>query len=215
MNRSLSRHHSIADLRLAARGRLPRAVFDYMHGAAEDEVTLYRNQADFDRYPGSSASYGVSNRVVGPAPVHPQTLCPVRRDGPGPCQVSFFGGLTVRQVDVPEVSTDNNIAVASLRDIFGMKCATVPARSENKDYLDIHALITTSGLRLAEGIACAKAIYGTQYNPMQTLQALCYFADLPEPLPEVAQSDLLAAVNEVNLERLPEITASRHIAGGL
>ena len=50
MNRSLSNCHTIADLRLAAKRRLPRAVFDYMDGAAEDEVTLYRNQADFDRY---------------------------------------------------------------------------------------------------------------------------------------------------------------------
>lgn len=143
------------------------------------------------------------------------TLTCIVETGAGPCQISFFGGLTIRQVDVPEVSTGNNIAVASLRDIFGMKCATVPARSENKDYLDIHALITTSGLSLAEGIACAKAIYGSQYNPMQTLQALCYFADLPEPLPEVAQSDLLSAVNEVNLDRLPKITASCRIAEGL
>ena len=46
----LSRCHSIADLRRAAKRRLPRAVFDYMDGAAEDEVTLYRNQADFGRY---------------------------------------------------------------------------------------------------------------------------------------------------------------------
>ena len=48
--RILSGCHSIADLRRAARRRLPRAVFDYMDGAAEDEVTLYRNQADFGRY---------------------------------------------------------------------------------------------------------------------------------------------------------------------
>ena len=49
-NRILSGCHSIADLRRAAKRRLPRAVFDYMDGAAEDEVTLYRNQADFGRY---------------------------------------------------------------------------------------------------------------------------------------------------------------------
>ena len=48
--RILSGCHSINDLRRAAKRRLPRAVFDYMDGAAEDEVTLYRNQADFGRY---------------------------------------------------------------------------------------------------------------------------------------------------------------------
>ena len=49
-SRILSRCHSIADLRRAARRRLPKAVFGYMDGAAEDEVTLRRNQADFGRY---------------------------------------------------------------------------------------------------------------------------------------------------------------------
>ena len=46
----MSRCHSLADLRRAAKRRLPRAVFDYMDGAAEDEVTMRRNQADFGRY---------------------------------------------------------------------------------------------------------------------------------------------------------------------
>ena len=49
-NRILSGCHSIADLRRAAKRRLPTAVFDYLDGAAEDEVTLGRNQADFGRY---------------------------------------------------------------------------------------------------------------------------------------------------------------------
>ena len=50
MNKTLSDCHSIADLRRVAKRRLPKAVFDYMDGAAEDEVTLYHNQADFGRY---------------------------------------------------------------------------------------------------------------------------------------------------------------------
>ena len=49
-NKILSGCHSIADLRHAAKRRLPKAVFDYMDGAAEDEVTRYYNQADFGRY---------------------------------------------------------------------------------------------------------------------------------------------------------------------
>lgn len=36
---------NIDDLRLAARRRLPRAVFDFIDGAAEDELTLRRNTA--------------------------------------------------------------------------------------------------------------------------------------------------------------------------
>ncbi|HEY7142062.1 MAG TPA: alpha-hydroxy acid oxidase [Methylomirabilota bacterium] len=41
---------TIDDLRTAARRRLPRALFDYIDGGAEDEVTLRANQADFQRY---------------------------------------------------------------------------------------------------------------------------------------------------------------------
>ena len=41
---------TIDDLRAAARRRLPRALFDYIDGGAEDEVTLRENRAGFQRY---------------------------------------------------------------------------------------------------------------------------------------------------------------------
>jgi L-lactate dehydrogenase (cytochrome) len=47
LNRALRGCHSIADLRCRARRRLPRAIFDYLDGAADDEVTLARNSAAF------------------------------------------------------------------------------------------------------------------------------------------------------------------------
>src|SRR5947209_17390419 len=40
---------NIADLRRLAQRRLPRAVFDYIDGGAEDEVTLRGNERAFDR----------------------------------------------------------------------------------------------------------------------------------------------------------------------
>jgi L-lactate dehydrogenase (cytochrome) len=40
---------TIEDLRRGARRRLPRAVFDFIDGAAEDEVTLRRNRDAFER----------------------------------------------------------------------------------------------------------------------------------------------------------------------
>ena len=43
----LKRAQSIADLRLMARRRIPRAVFDFFDGGAEDETTLRRNAAAF------------------------------------------------------------------------------------------------------------------------------------------------------------------------
>jgi L-lactate dehydrogenase (cytochrome) len=47
--RRLARAHNIAELRRAARRVLPAAVFDYVDGGAEDEVSLRRNRAAFDR----------------------------------------------------------------------------------------------------------------------------------------------------------------------
>lgn len=47
---SLADFINIGDLRCAARKRLPRPVFDYLDGGAEDEVTLRRNIAAFGDY---------------------------------------------------------------------------------------------------------------------------------------------------------------------
>lgn len=44
----LKRCHNIADLRKAAWWRLPAPMFHYMDGAADDEVTLARNESAFD-----------------------------------------------------------------------------------------------------------------------------------------------------------------------
>ena len=47
VERRLSRAASVGDLRRIARRRLPRGVFDYVDGAAEDEVTAARNAAAY------------------------------------------------------------------------------------------------------------------------------------------------------------------------
>ena len=41
---------NVADLRLIARSRLPRGVFDYIDGAAEDEITCERNNSDYHNW---------------------------------------------------------------------------------------------------------------------------------------------------------------------
>ena len=46
---ALQRALSIDDLRRLARSRLPRFVFDFIDGGAEDEITLRRNRQDFER----------------------------------------------------------------------------------------------------------------------------------------------------------------------
>ena len=47
--RRLARAASVEDLRRIARRRLPRGVFDYIDGAAEDELTRSRNTAAYQR----------------------------------------------------------------------------------------------------------------------------------------------------------------------
>jgi len=46
---NLDRAVSIEDLRRLAKRRLPRAIFDFFDGGAEDEVTLRENRAAFER----------------------------------------------------------------------------------------------------------------------------------------------------------------------
>lgn len=136
--------------------------------------------------------------------------CEVRTSA-GIVRLSFFGGLGLRQIDPPDTLDSNGIAVASLRDLFGMKCAAVTQRNAVRDYQDIHALITSAGIDLAQGIACARAIYGVQYAPMMTLRALCYFDDLPEALPQAMKADLLKAVQSCSVDKLPQIDATQPI----
>lgn len=47
---SLRHALNVEDIRLAARRRLPRPIFDYIDGGADDEVSLRRNAAAFQRY---------------------------------------------------------------------------------------------------------------------------------------------------------------------
>lgn len=45
----LAQAFSIADLRLIAKRRLPRAVFEFIDGGSEDEITLRENRSAFER----------------------------------------------------------------------------------------------------------------------------------------------------------------------
>lgn len=71
--------------------------------------------------------------------------------------------------------------------------------------------MTRGKLDLSTGLSCAMAIYGRQYNPILTLQALSYFEDLQPALPIGVKTDLTNAVKAVSLHSLPEITASQKI----
>ena len=48
--RAIAKAINIADLKRLARRRLPRILFDWVEGGAEDERGLARNEAQFGRY---------------------------------------------------------------------------------------------------------------------------------------------------------------------
>lgn len=133
----------------------------------------------------------------------------------GMVKISFFGGLSLRQLAVPDLAEGNGIPVASLVDLFGTKCVTVTQRNEVKDYIDIHTLLTEARLDLSMGIAAARAIYGVQYDPLMTLQALTYFEDLGTPLDAAIMAVLREAVCGIVLQDLPVLHASTTIGSGI
>lgn len=141
--------------------------------------------------------------------LEPNTLtCSVSRKGA--VRLSFFGGLTLGQIDPVEVARGPMVRVASLRDIAGTKLSALMQRVEVKDYVDIHALMTSAQLPLAEMLACARAIFGASFDPLHALKALVYHAD--PGLARLAagiRKDLVREVRSVDLGRLPSIKPLR------
>ncbi len=129
----------------------------------------------------------------------PNTLT-CRVDRGGPVLVSFFGGLSLGTVGKRDQAEGNNIYVASLLDLAATKMDIVQKRAEEKDFLDIDALLR-HGLKLVDALKAAETVYGKKFNPLITLKALSYFGDVPS-LPLDVQQRLLAAVKTVSLEEL-------------
>jgi hypothetical protein len=138
----------------------------------------------------------------------PGTLS-VRVDRSGPVNVSLFGPLRIGQVDEPGTAAGPEIAVASLRDLGGVKVAVVTQRAEARDYVDVHALLR-AGISLPEMLSAASLIYADEFNPLIALKALAYHDDIPlTDLRQGARRDLAAAVASVDLEDLPVIVPYR------
>lgn len=132
-----------------------------------------------------------------------------------PVKLSLFGGLKLGEIHSPDVAP-NGLRIASLEDLLGMKCAVISQRAEAKDYLDIHAIITKTGLSLSHGLAAARAIYGSHYNGALTLKALCFFQDgNVMTLPDEVKRDLTVEVKNCDLARIPKIVPQGIIGEGI
>lgn len=90
--------------------------------------------------------------------------------------LSFFGGIGIGRLGRPVVDRKCGIQLACLEDLLALKLAVVTQRAQWKDYFDMAALLR-AGLSLADGLAGARALYGSAFAPRAALQALTFFED--------------------------------------
>lgn len=130
----------------------------------------------------------------------------------GYVKISFFGTIGIGRVGEPEFTADGVLQVASLEDLMATKVKVVLQRVEAKDYRDIAALLA-AGVGLSRGLAAAGKMYGSAFQPSESLKALVYFegGDL-NTLTTEEKNQLVKAVSEVrDLPRDVEIV-SRQLA---
>jgi hypothetical protein len=127
-----------------------------------------------------------------------------RVDRGGAVLISFFGGLGLDVAAPAGRAQGSAVAVASLLDIAGTKAAVVQKPAQEMDYIDIDALLR-SGIDLSTMLAAGSIVDGHEFNPLITLKALSYFADVPKLPPDVRQR-LAAAVSKIEPSRLPTLT---------
>ena len=113
-----------------------------------------------------------------------------------PVKLSFFGDIGFGRVGSPEMTTDRVLRVASLLDLLGTKLKVLLQRIEQKDYLDIEAILR-NGVRLEDGLGAATRLYGAQFPPMDCAKTLAYFdEDDVRSLPECTKKYLVKAVSD-------------------
>ncbi len=118
-------------------------------------------------------------------------------EGQAHVKVSFFGTIEFGRVGEPDLTDDGVLLVASLDDLMATKVEVILRRAEAKDYRDIAHMIQ-AGVSLPKGLATARAFFGTNFQPSESLKALVYYKD--GDLHTLAQRDrdiLTVAVGEV------------------
>lgn len=126
-------------------------------------------------------------------------------------KVSFFGDLNFGRVGQPQRTDDGVAQIASLDDLLATKLKVILQRIEAKDYRDIAAMLA-AGMDLSKGLAAARALYGNQFQPSESLKAMVYFegGDLQSLTPKEKRG-LIAAASSVR--ELPLVdTLSRELS---
>jgi hypothetical protein len=94
----------------------------------------------------------------------------------GDVRLSFFGGLEMGRVGVPELTDDGVVLVASSLDVLGTKLKVIMQRAESKDYSNIAQLLRAAP-SLIQGLGSAQSLYGSAFAPAECLRALTFFDD--------------------------------------
>ncbi len=137
----------------------------------------------------------------------PNTLSVIVYRDAEPVKLSFFGLPKIKPLARPTRCKDNNVKVASLLDLAGMKAAVVQQRAEAKDYIDIDAMLIAGVVDLATSLGAAKAIYGDHFAYASTLKALTYFGEPTlATLSEAIKKRLATAVKNVSAKDIPILT---------
>ncbi len=119
-------------------------------------------------------------------------------------KVSFFGMIDFGRVGEPDFTEDGVLQVAALDDLMATKVKVVLQRIEAKDYRDVAAMVN-AGTSLSRGLASARALFGPNFQPSESLKALVYFNDGDLNTLTTAEKDTL--VNAVKAIRdLPHVS---------
>jgi len=118
-------------------------------------------------------------------------------------KISFFGNISFGRVGEPEISNDGVIQAASLDDLMATKVKVILQRAEAKDYRDIVAMIR-AGVSLEHGLSAAQALYGTNFQPSESLKAMVFFNDGDLHTLTKAEKECLACAVK-NIRELPKV----------
>ncbi|MCA7889041.1 nucleotidyl transferase AbiEii/AbiGii toxin family protein [Burkholderia contaminans] len=144
-------------------GHRPSVDFDFFSDKPLDRAAI---RASFPFIEGSTVLQDRENTF--------EVLVPYGESRAQHVKVSFFGMITVGRVGEPQQTDDGVMQVASLDDLMAMKVKVLLQRVEAKDYRDIAALVQ-AGISLPRGLASARAMWGEQFQPSESLKALVYF----------------------------------------
>ena len=123
---SLDRAINIEDLRRMARARLPRAIFDFFDGGAEDESTLRENRAAFERVRllpkvlVDVAAVDLSTEVLGKKSNLPLAIAPTGGIGAGRVGADLMLARAAKSYGVPfTLSTPATASIERVADEVG------------------------------------------------------------------------------------------------